>query len=307
MRAVFFGTPAIAVPALQALSRLYEVVGVVCQPDRPSGRGLRQRAPAIKMAAQELGLELHQPAKVRVGLDTWLESLEPEVAVVLAYGRILPETVLRVPRHGCINLHASLLPKYRGAAPIQWALYHGERVTGISLMQMDPGLDTGPVFCTRNLEIAEHETGADLEHRMALLAAEVVEHDLPKALSGALLAVPQDHGAATHAPPIVAKHCEIEWGRSAFDIACQVRALAPRPAARTHVGSRSFKILRARVASEGVQGPPGTISFTPDRRIVIQAGEGALEILEGQVEGRKALGARDLINGRALRDGDLLS
>src|SRR6187402_1711915 len=147
MRAVFFGTPLIAVPALQALTQVAEIVAIVCQPDRPSGRGLKLSAPPVKEAAQALGIDVHQPTKVRTGeLATWLREKHADVALVMAYGRILPADVLAAPRRGAMNLHASLLPKLRGAAPINWAIVHGETQTGVSLMQMDEGLDTGPVY-----------------------------------------------------------------------------------------------------------------------------------------------------------------
>src|SRR5262245_61527634 len=172
MRTVFFGTPELAVPAFRALAETTEVVGVVCQPDRPAGRGLRLTEPAVKRAARELGIDVHQPVKVKTGnLHDWLGERRVDVAVVLAYGRMLPKAVLDVPGRGCMNLHASLLPRYRGAAPINWAIARGERETGVSLMQMDEGMDTGPVFTMRSIEIGPEETAGELAARIAELSA----------------------------------------------------------------------------------------------------------------------------------------
>src|SRR6185295_16413735 len=219
MRTVFFGTPGIAVPALRALAATTELVGVVCQPDRPAGRGLQLSEPAVKRAARELGVEVHQPVKVKTGtLHEWLKERELDAVVVMAYGRILPPAVLGAPRRGCLNLHASLLPKYRGAAPIQWAIMRGERETGISLMQMDEGLDTGPVYSRRSLPIGPEENAAELAERMAELAAEVVRSDVPRAIRGELVAEPQNEPEASLAPPIEREHTEVAWARPALEI-----------------------------------------------------------------------------------------
>lgn len=307
MRTVFFGTPAIAVPALEALAETTELVGVVCQPDRPAGRGLTLREPEVKRAALRLGVEVHQPVKVRTGtLPEWLAERRPDVAVVLAYGRILPRAVLEAPRRGCMNLHASLLPRWRGAAPIQWAIVHGDEETGVTLMQMDEGLDTGPVYSERRIAIGPEETAGELAERIAALAAVVVREDLPRAVSGELRAVAQDAALATYAPPIEPHHTVVDWQRSAREIANLVRGMAPRPGARTQIRGRGLKLLRARAATESVEGPPGRVSVVERRRLLVRAGDAAVEILEAQLEGKKAVSAADLINGRALGAGDRL-
>lgn len=307
MRTVFFGTPAIAVPALRALHETTDLVGVVCQPDRPAGRGLSLREPPVKLAARELGLSVHQPVKVKTGnLHEWLAERRADVAVVLAYGRILPRAVLDAPRHGCMNLHASLLPHYRGAAPINWAIVHGETETGISLMQMDEGLDSGPVYAMRRLAIPAEETAGQLAERLADLAQEVVRLDLPRAVSGELPAVAQDESQASWAPLIKPEHTLVDWGRSAADIVNLVRGMAPRPGAHTTVRAKNLRLIQTREADEGVEGPPGTVRITERRAILVQAGEGCVELVRAQLEGRKALDAGDLVNGRAVRDGDLL-
>jgi methionyl-tRNA formyltransferase len=309
MRAVFFGTPQIAVPALQALTQVAEVAAVVCQPDRPSGRGLKLTAPPVKEAALELGLSVHQPTKVRTGeLAAWLREKAADVALVMAYGRILPADVLSAPRRGAMNLHASLLPRYRGAAPINWAIVRGETETGISLMQMDEGLDTGPVYSRHSLTLSETENAGTLADRIATLAAHVVLTDLARAVDGSLQAEPQDDALASHAPLIERHHLAIDWTKSAVEIARLVRGMSPRPGAFTVLGDgKSLRVLDAHPA----QGPmpvgalPGTVSVL-GKRALVATGSGSLELLLAQAEGKKALPAVDLINGRVLSEGLVL-
>ena len=307
MRTVFFGTPAIAVPALEALAATTDVVGVVCQPDRPAGRGLTVQAPPVKQAACHLGLVVHQPVRVKTGnLHEWLAERAPDVAIVMAYGRILPPQVLSAPRVGCMNLHASLLPRYRGAAPINWCLVHGETQTGISLMQMDEGMDTGPVFSKRVLEIDPETTAGELAQQLATLAAVVVREDVPRAVAGRISATPQDHSRATSAPPIEAHHTQIDWNSSPESISNLVRGMSPRPGARTTVRGKTLKVLRARSASTVERQQPGTVTILDGPHIVVATRQGAVELLQAQVEGRRVQLAADLVNGRALRTGDVL-
>jgi methionyl-tRNA formyltransferase len=305
MRAVFFGSPAIAVPALRALAQVAEVAAVVCQPDRPAGRGLKLAAPPVKEAALELGFDVHQPTKVRTGeLTRWLREKRADVALVMAYGRILPGDVLAAPRRGAMNLHASLLPKLRGAAPINWAIVRGETETGISLMQMDEGLDTGPVYSRHRIPISDTETAGSLTDRIATLGAEVVLADLAAAVEGRLSAEAQDEPLATHAPLIERAHLQIDWGRPALDIARLVRGMSPRPGAFTLLGGKSLRVLDARPEQGPMPpgAPPGTVSVL-GKRALVATGQGTLELLSGQAEGKKALGAADLINGRVLVEG----
>jgi methionyl-tRNA formyltransferase len=308
MRAVFFGTPQIAVPALRALTQVAEVAAVVCQPDRPSGRGLKLSAPAVKEAALELGLSVHQPTKVRTGeLAAWLREKEADVALVMAYGRILPAEVLAAPRRGAMNLHASLLPRYRGAAPINWAIVHGETQTGVSLMQMDEGLDTGPVYSRHALEVFDTETAGSLAERIATLAAHVVRGDLAAAVEGKLTAEPQDEALASHAPLIERSHLQIDWASGALPISRLVRGMAPRPGAFTLLGGKVLRIHDARPlpGPMPVAAAPGTISIL-GKRALIATGSGTLELVNAQLEGKKALMAVDLINGRVLVEGLVL-
>ncbi len=307
MRTAFFGTPEIALPALTALHETTEVVGVVCQPDRPRGRGMKLSPCPVKQRAQELGLEVHQPIKVKTGtLDAWLKDRDVQAAVVLAYGRILPKAVLTAPPFGCVNLHASLLPKYRGAAPIQWALMNGELETGISLMKMDEGLDTGPVYLERTLAISPGTTAGDLAARLADLAAEVVRNDLPEVFGG-LEPTPQDEKLATHAPPIEARHCALDWTRPAAALANQIMGLSPKPGAVTTLAGKRLKILRAEAtAPAGGERQPGSIVLAQGTDLIVATGGGLLRIIEAQLPGKRALPARDLVNGRAFAAGMIL-
>ena len=308
MRAVFFGTPQIAVPALRALTQVAEVAAVVCQPDRPSGRGLKVAAPPVKDAALELGLSVHQPTKVRTGeLATWLREKAVDVALVMAYGRILPTDVLAAPRRGAMNLHASLLPRYRGAAPINWCIVNGETQTGVSLMQMDEALDTGPVYSRRALDLSDTETAGTLAERVATLAAHVVRADLAGAVDGKLTAEPQDEALASHAPLIERPHLQVDWSRSALEIARLIRGMPPRPGAFTLLGGKVLRLHAARPTG-GPMAPgaaPGSVSIL-GRRALIATGSGTLELLNAQLEGKKALMAQDLINGRVLVEGLVL-
>ncbi len=306
VRSVFFGTPSLAVPALRTLHATSELVGVVCQPDRPAGRGLQTQQSAVKEAATSLGVQVYQPTKVRTGeLGEWLRARRPDVAVVLAYGRILPPDVLGAPRRGCLNLHASPLPRWRGAAPIQWAIMSGDHETGVSLMQMDEGLDTGPVYVTRRVPIGANETAAELGERLALLCATMVETDLPRVLRGELEPQPQDEALATYAPPIRSEHCGLDWTLSATRLAAQVRALAPRPGARTWKDGTCLRVVSARSVPDSVPGPPGRVTVERAARVLVATGNGTLEVLAAQREGRRVCESRDLINGRAVVDGML--
>jgi methionyl-tRNA formyltransferase len=301
MRAIFFGTPDIAVPSLRALAAIADVVGVVCQPDRPAGRGLELHAPAVKIAARELGIPVTQPTKVRTpDFLAWMTDQRADVAVVMAYGRILTPAVLAAPARGCLNLHASILPRYRGAAPINWAIVRGEKETGISLMQMDEGMDTGPVFTVRRIPIGENETAGELAMRLALLGAEVVREDIPSALRGELTATAQDHAATTAAPPLEKQQGRIDWTRPAQEVHDHVRGMTPWPSAFTTAGGKMLKVLATRRSNLASNDAPGTLVAADTSGVLVACGQGVLEIVRAQVEGKKALDARDLVSGRTL-------
>lgn len=306
MRAVFFGTPDLAVPALRALAEVAEIVGVVCQPDRPAGRGLTVRPPEVKTAALALGLPVYQPHKVRTGeLADWVLERAPDFALVLAYGRILPPAVLAAPRKGCLNLHASLLPRYRGAAPIQWAIIRGEQRTGISLMQMDEGLDSGPVFSRHELIIHPNETYGELASRMAELAARVVHEDVLHAVTGALTATPQDPEGVTLAPPIEREHGWIDFTQPTRRVHDLVRGLSPRPSASTRVRGKTLRVLSTEPVAAAPRLAAGEVRVERPR-VLIGTGDGAVQLLRAQLEGKRELTALELVNGRAIVDGDVL-
>jgi methionyl-tRNA formyltransferase len=302
VRALFFGTPAIAVPSLEALHAVAEVTGVVCQPDRPAGRGLEVAPPPVKARALELGLPVVQPAKVRTPeFAAWMRDAAADVALVIAYGRILPLAVLDAPRRGCMNLHASILPKYRGAAPITWAIVRGETETGISLMQMDEGMDTGPVYSVHRVPIGPETTATELTVTLGALAADVVRADLARAVAGELLANAQDHAAATMAPMLEKEHGRIRWSESARAVHDHVRGMTAWPGAFTTTQGKTLKVLESRVGqAEGVAADPGTVVVAAKNGIEVACGAGTLRILRAQLEGRKALGAAELVGGRAV-------
>jgi len=307
IRSVFFGTPSFAVPALEALHSVSTIVGVVCQPDRRAGRGLHSNAPPVKKAALARDLLVHQPERVRTGgLERWLLEREADVALVAAYGRILPAAVLSAPRRGCLNLHASILPEYRGAAPIQQALLDGKTETGISLMQMDAGMDTGAVFAVRRCAIPPHMNAGELTDALAALAAAMVADEFLAAVAGKLLAVPQDSAHASAAPPIRKEQLWLDWTRSSVQLLNQVRAFAPTPAAVTRIGQRRLKLLDARLGTSGLSAPPGLVLAAPNARLEVACGSGTLELCRAQVEGGKPQTARELQSGRLLQPGQQL-
>jgi methionyl-tRNA formyltransferase len=308
VRALFFGTPAIAVPALSALAEIAEIVGVVCQPDRPAGRGLSVKPPPVKERAAELGLAVVQPAKIRTPeFADWVRAADADVALVIAYGRILPPAVLAAPRRGCMNLHASILPRYRGAAPITWAVVNGEAETGIALMQMDEGMDTGPVFSQHRIPIGPETTADELGTELGQLAAAVVERDLLRAVRGELTAVPQDHAAATMAPLLEKEHGRITFARPARAVHDHVRGMTSWPGAFTSIGGKTLKVQESRTLMEsGEIAPAGTVVAATREGIDVACAPGALRILRAQIEGRKSLTAAELVAGRTLREGMIL-
>ena len=312
---MFFGTPAIAVPALRALASIAEVCAVVSQPDRAAGRGLVLTAPAVKVEALAMGLAVLQPQKLRDGvLAAYMREERVDVALVMAYGRILPPDVLRAPRLGCLNLHASLLPEYRGAAPIQRCLMDGRSQTGLCLMQMDEGLDTGDVLAERRLTIGADENAEELSRRLAELAHDMTREELPRFFAGQLTPTPQLHELATYAKPLDASDLTLDFGRSALAVKNHVRALSPQPGAsaflhRPGSPSRRLRLLDVRVAeapdvAEGLM--PGDV-VVGRQQIFVRAGDVCIEVLSGQMEGRKVLSGAQLAQGRALATGDRLS
>jgi methionyl-tRNA formyltransferase len=306
LRIVFFGTPEFAVASLRALLDGPDVVGgVVCQPDQPVGRGQRLAAPPVKELAVRRNVPVLQPTKLRdpVVLDQ-LGAFAPDLVVVAAYGRILPPRILTLPRLGCINVHASLLPKYRGAAPIQWAILGGETVTGITIMQMDEGMDTGAILLQRATSIGDDETYGELQTRLARLGASTLMQAITLLKQGNLLPRPQDHAAATMAPLIKKENGRLDWTKPAVELARVVRAFNPWPSAYTTLRGELLKVHRAHAVADGAH-PPGTVDVR-DNCIVVACGAGALELDELQLAGRKRLSASEFLPGVRLQSAERL-
>jgi methionyl-tRNA formyltransferase len=303
MRIVFMGSPDFAVPTLDALLAAgHEVLAVVAQPDRPKGRGKKVQSPATIERARVLGLPTRQPAAVRRGpFVQWMQGCGADVAVVVAYGRILVEEVLAAPRLGCINVHASILPKYRGAAPIHWAVFQGETETGVCTMQMDRGLDTGDVLLSHRTRIGPNETSGSLTDRLAQMGA-VLAVDTLAQLDG-ITPTPQDHGAHSLAPLLSRDDAQIDWTRDAAALHDHVRAFHPWPVAWSDLGSQRLKIWSAQMV-EG-SGPAGTV-IEAGARVVVAAGEGALELIQVQLPGGRAQSGSDLVNSGRLMLGQVL-
>jgi len=295
-RIVFMGTPDFAVPTLNRLIQHYDVVGVVTQPDRPAGRGAALKAPPVKELALAHSVPVLQPEKLRHVLDE-LRAWQADVFVVAAFGQILPQKVLDIPPKGCINVHGSLLPRWRGAAPIHAAIRAGDHETGITIMQMDAGLDTGPMLSKRSLAIAPDETGQSLHDKMAQLGAELLRDTLPAYLRGEIVPQPQDDSQATYAPQINKDEGRLDWTRSAAELERLVRAFTPWPGTFTTWQGKQLKIHRAALA-EG-QAEAGQIVALDDGSCAVGTGEGLLRLLEVQLEGKKRLPIGEFLRGQA--------
>jgi methionyl-tRNA formyltransferase len=310
IRALFLGTPAFSVPCLSALTQVAEVVGVVCQPDKPVGRGLTLTAPPVKQKAVELGLPVVQPTKLRTGeFAEWVRAQRADVALVVAYGRILPPDVLAGTPLGFVNVHASLLPKYRGAAPITWAVVRGETETGVTLMQMDAGMDTGPMLATWPTPIGPDETAGELSERLSELGAQAVREGMPHVESRAYVPKPQDDARATTAPMLKKDDGAIDFRKSARELHDHVRGMSPWPGAFARLGGKTLKVHAARVA--GVTPPSdvemGEVVMADKDRVLVACGAFRREtvaLLRVQLEGKKPISAGEWVSGRGVKRGD---
>jgi methionyl-tRNA formyltransferase len=307
-RAIFFGSPAFAVGSLDALHSIADVVGVVCQPDKPAGRGLALTPPAVKIHATELGLPVVQPTKLKTGeFAEWVRGQKADVALVVAYGRILRLDVLEGPRLGCVNVHGSLLPKYRGAAPITWAVVRGEAETGITLMKLDEGMDTGPTFARVATPVGSDETAGELGERLARIGADAVREWLPKYVAGACVLEPQDDARATLAPMLEKDSGRIDWTARAQQIHDHVRGMSPWPGAFTTARGRSVKVRATQVvAGERPPAQAGEVVIADKSRVVVACAEGSVELVTVQPEGKRAMRASEWAMGRGVAEGELL-
>lgn len=308
MRVVFMGTPDFAVPTLQALVQAgHDVAAVVTQPDRPRGRGKKETAPPVKVAAQTFQIPVFQPQRVKDPefIDV-LKKITPEIIVVVAYGRILPPAILNLPVYGCINVHASLLPKYRGAAPLHWAVMNGERETGITIMRMDEGMDTGDVLLMEAVPVSEQDNVGTVHDKLAALGAGLLLKGLELAGRGELAGTPQE-GEPSYAPMLKAEDEIIDWGRPARHLFNQIRGMDPWPGARTVFFGRVLKIWQAVVVDEGDQGHiPGQVLDAGRQGIMVGTGQGRLLLKEIQLQGGRRMSAADFVRGNPLPAGTVL-
>jgi len=299
-RVVFLGTPEFAVPSLEALaiSRQYEIVSVVTQPDRPAGRGRRVRPSPVKVAAERLGLPVWTPRTLRSPeAVARLRDLAPDVGVVVAYGEILRPEVLAIPPRGFLNVHASLLPKYRGAAPVQAAILAGDRETGVTVMVMDEGMDTGPILAQRAVPIADDETGASLAEKLARVGAELLSETLPRWLAGEIEPRPQDDAGASVARRLRKADGLLEWTKPAEVLARQVRAYTPWPGTFTTWAGKRLHVRRAHAVTRPLGGArPGEVRLWPEG-LAVATGDGWLVLDEVQLEGRKAVAGMAFYHG----------
>ena len=294
---VFMGSPEIAVPLFHAVLKAYPVLGVVTQPDRPAGRGKKEIAPAVKTAAEAAGIPVFQPERLRrpEAFET-VAAWRPDLIVVMAYGQILRQNLLDLPKYGCINVHASLLPRWRGASPIQAAIRAGDEKTGVSLMKMDAGMDTGPVYSARELPIDAADTAESLSAKLAALSAEAFLLDLPRILSGELTPVPQPETGATLTGLIRKEDGILDLNRPARELERLVRAYTPWPGTALTLEGLTLKVLRAHVAAGDVSEPVGTRAVI-GKYPAVMTGDGFLVLDEVQAAGRKAVSGKDFLAG----------
>ncbi len=311
MRVVFMGSPEFAVPALEALLAHHEVALVVTQPDKPAGRGGKLSAPPVKVVAERAGVPVDQPKSARApDFAERLRATGAELGVVVAYGKILPRAVLEAFPRGCINIHGSLLPAYRGAAPIQWAVIDGHVLTGVTIMQLDEGMDTGPILLTRELAIGAEETAGELFARMAPLGAEALLAALDGLAAGSLAPRPQPAEGASHARMLTKADGGIDFARPATAVSAHVRGVDPWPGAVAHLRGEPIKLFRARIIVEEVPGvgaaAPGTVLAIDERGAIVACKDGAVALRELQLPARRRMAAREVAAGRAIAVGDVL-
>jgi len=309
MKVVFMGTPDFAVDCLRALcDSRHEVVGVFSQPDKPVGRKQELTPPPVKVLAQERGLNVYQPKSLKNGeaLEI-IKELNPDIIIVVAYGKILPKEILDYPKYGCVNIHASLLPKLRGAAPINFSIINGDKVTGVTSMYMDVGLDTGDMLIKREVEILPDMTAGELFDILAPVGAEVLLETMDKIEDGTIERIPQNEEEATYASIMDKSTGKIDFSKSAQVVHDLVRGTEPWPGAYCVMDGKTLKICKTKVFNKDFFARPGEVVFA-DRKngIVIACGENAIEVLELQLQGKKRLSAKDFLNGKAMEPGLIL-
>lgn len=309
MKILFMGTPDFASASLTALIKSgADIVGVVSQPDRPKGRGHKTVPTDVKKTAQDAGLKVFQPESIKNGeLQEILDELKPEVIVVVAYGKILPDYILSYPKYGCVNVHASLLPKYRGAAPIQWAIINGEKVTGVTTMKMDSGVDTGDMLLNAETEIGEYETSEELFERLAKIGGELLIKTLSGLENGTITPKPQEHNKSTHAPMISKETGIIDWGKSAREISKLICGMNSWPLASTLYKGETLKIVEAKMCNDTLDKQAGEIlALEKGKGLKVSCGEGTLYIKTAQFAGSKKMNVEDYARGHDIEIGTVL-
>ncbi len=309
MKVVFMGTPDFAVSTVDAIAAAgHEIVLVVTQPDKPKGRGKEMQFPPVKEWAVERGIPVFQPTRIREpeAVEA-LKGYEADIFVVAAFGQILPKEILEMPKFGCVNVHASLLPKYRGAAPIQWAVINGDEVSGVTTMQMGVGLDDGDMLLKQEVTLAEDETGGSLFDRLAVVGGELIVRTMAELEKGNITPMPQDESDATHVGMIKKSFGVMDFSKSAVELERLIRGLNPWPSAFTKLSGKTLKIWRARVEESEAKGAkPGEILRAENAGVWVQTGQGVLVLEEIQLEGKKRMAAADFLRGRALAAGTIL-
>ncbi|MBD5556530.1 MAG: methionyl-tRNA formyltransferase [Roseburia sp.] len=305
MRVIFMGTPDFAVETLEEIIKAgHEVALVVSQPDRAVGRSKALKYTPVKACALEHGIEVYQPEKVKdPACVEYLQKYQPDIIIVEAFGQIIPKAILDMPKFGCVNVHASLLPKYRGAAPIQWAVIRGDRVTGVTTMRMDEGLDTGDMIMKEEVVIREDETGGSLFERLSEVGAKLCVKTMAAIEDGTAEYTPQDPSKATHTAKIQKELGSIDWSMDAAEIECLIRGLDPWPSAYTRLDGKTIKIWKAKVIPENMSREPGRIVAVERDRILVQTGNGVLALLEVQLEGKKRMMVEAFLNGYPVSEG----
>jgi len=307
MKVVFMGTPDFAVPSLEVLNKNHEVLCVVCQPDKPKGRGKKMVFPVVKEKAIELGIEVLQPEKINNAefIDK-LEEYDADIFVVAAYGQILNERILNMPKYGCINVHGSLLPQYRGAAPIQKSIMDGCDKTGVTIMQMEKGLDSGDMISKVECEITKNDTYATMTEKLAAAGAELLAETMKAIENGTAERVPQNHDESTYAPMISRETGHIDWSRSAEEIDCLVRGLDPQPAAYTLYGEEVLKVFKVDVLDKEYGLAAGTIAETDKKGFIVQCGKGSARVAVLQAKGGKIMPTDAYMRGHLIETGIVL-
>jgi len=307
----FMGSPQFAVPTLEALSREHTILAVFTQPDKPAGRGKVLTAVPVKHWAKAHGIAIHQPKSFRKELDAIesLRSLKPDVIIVAAYGLILPQAVLDIPQYGCLNIHASLLPKHRGAAPITSAILAGDDETGLTLMKMDAGLDTGPMLSIAREPIRPNDTTQSLSERLSVIGAQLTIETLPKYLRGEIVPQPQPTEGATYSPKIDKADAQIDWRKPAIEIDRMVRAYTPWPGTCTFWNGQILKVLRVEAGGgrRGARGEEGQVVRLEDGSVGVISGSGVIVLKEIQLAGRKAMTIDDFVRGHSAFVGSSLT